>query len=146
MKMAVVVAAGSLALAACSSSSSTTPAASTGASGAAQIKVGMAYDVGGRGDQSFNDAAAAGLDKAAKELGVASKEASASNGEAESARQERLQQLIDAGYTNIVAVGFDGGRGLVVVLIGAATAADAPGIQVIDGYWMGLSKRSLQVA
>ena len=56
MKMAVVVAAGSLALAACSSSSSITPAASTGASGAAQIKVGMAYDVGGRGDQSFNDA------------------------------------------------------------------------------------------
>jgi len=106
MKMAVVVAAGSLALAACSSSSSTTPAASTGASGAAQIKVGMAYDVGGRGDQSFNDAAAAGLDKAAKELGVVSKEASASNGEAESAREERLQQLIDAGYTNIVAVGF----------------------------------------
>jgi basic membrane lipoprotein Med (substrate-binding protein (PBP1-ABC) superfamily) len=42
------------------------------------IKVGMAYDVGGRGDQSFNDAAAAGLDKAAKELGCqASKEASA---------------------------------------------------------------------
>jgi basic membrane protein A len=34
-----------------------------------------------------------------------SKEASASNGEAESAREERLQQLIDAGYTNIVAVG-----------------------------------------
>ena len=32
------------------------------------------------------------------------------------------------------------------VTLGAATAADAPGIQVIDGYWMGLSKRSLQVA
>jgi basic membrane protein A len=66
----------------------------------------MAYDVGGRGDQSFNDAAAAGLDKAAKELGVTSREAAATNGEAESARLERLQQLIDAGYTNIVAVGF----------------------------------------
>jgi len=66
----------------------------------------MAYDVGGRGDQSFNDAAAAGLDKAAKELGITSKEAAATNGEAESARTERLKQLIDAGYTNIVAVGF----------------------------------------
>jgi 4,5-DOPA dioxygenase extradiol len=32
------------------------------------------------------------------------------------------------------------------VTLGAATAADAPGSQVIDGYWMGLSKRSLQVA
>jgi len=32
------------------------------------------------------------------------------------------------------------------VTLGAATAADAPGDQRIDGYWMGLSKRSLQVA
>ena len=31
------------------------------------------------------------------------------------------------------------------VTLGAATVADAPGAQVIDGYWMGLSKRSLQV-
>ena len=107
MKMAVAATAASLALAACSSSGTTTPAATSGSTGgAAAIKVGMAYDVGGRGDQSFNDAAAAGLDKAAKELGISSKEASATNGEAESAREERLQQLIDAGYTNIVAVGF----------------------------------------
>jgi basic membrane protein A len=66
----------------------------------------MAYDVGGRGDQSFNDSAAAGLDKAKAEFGLETKEAAATNGEAESARAERLQQLIDAGYTNIVAVGF----------------------------------------
>lgn len=32
------------------------------------------------------------------------------------------------------------------VTLGAATTADDPGVQVIDGYWMGLSKRSLQVA
>ncbi|MCD4533846.1 dioxygenase [Nocardioides sp. cx-169] len=32
------------------------------------------------------------------------------------------------------------------VTLGAATTADDPGIQVIDGFWMGLSKRSLQVA
>jgi 4,5-DOPA dioxygenase extradiol len=32
------------------------------------------------------------------------------------------------------------------VTLGAATTADDPGTQVIDGYWMGLSKRSLQVA
>ena len=32
------------------------------------------------------------------------------------------------------------------VTLGAATAPDVPGDQVIDGYWMGLSKRSLQVA
>jgi basic membrane protein A len=66
----------------------------------------MAYDVGGRGDQSFNDAAAAGLDRAKSELGVSVKEAAAVNGENEAAREERLQQLIDAGYTHVVAVGF----------------------------------------
>ena len=32
------------------------------------------------------------------------------------------------------------------VTLGAATDAEAPGEQVIDGYWMGLSKRSLLVA
>lgn len=66
----------------------------------------MAYDVGGRGDQSFNDSAAAGLDKAKTDFGVDPKESAATANEAESARSERLQQLIDAGYTNIVAVGF----------------------------------------
>jgi len=70
------------------------------------MKVGMAYDVGGRGDQSFNDAAAAGLDKAKAELGADIKEATATSNEPESAREERLQQLIDAGYTTVVAVGF----------------------------------------
>ncbi len=32
------------------------------------------------------------------------------------------------------------------VTLGAATDASAPGEQVIDGFWLGLSKRSLQVA
>jgi len=32
------------------------------------------------------------------------------------------------------------------ITLGAATAADAPGDQKFDGFWMGLSKRSLQVA
>ncbi len=32
------------------------------------------------------------------------------------------------------------------VTLGAATDSEAPGEQVIDGYWMGLSKRSLLVA
>ncbi|RKT78274.1 nucleoside-binding protein [Terracoccus luteus] len=112
-KVAAVVAAAALGLAACGSSTDTAPgsgsgstAGSTAGGGGAGLKVGMAYDVGGRGDQSFNDAAAAGLDKAKSELGVEGKEAAAVNGEAESARKERLQQLIDAGYTNVIAVGF----------------------------------------
>jgi 4,5-DOPA dioxygenase extradiol len=32
------------------------------------------------------------------------------------------------------------------VTLGAATDPGEPGVQVIDGFWMGLSKRSLQVA
>lgn len=70
------------------------------------VKVGMAYDVGGRGDQSFNDSAAKGLDKAACELGFETKEAEAQTDEPESAREERLQQLVDAGYDPVIAVGF----------------------------------------
>ncbi|PKQ31612.1 MAG: BMP family ABC transporter substrate-binding protein [Actinobacteria bacterium HGW-Actinobacteria-2] len=103
IKGIAVAAAATLALTACSSGGATAPSAS---SNAPKIKVGMAYDVGGRGDQSFNDSAALGLDKAAAEFGVETKEAAATNGEAESAREERLNQLIEAGYTNIVAVGF----------------------------------------
>lgn len=103
-KSIAVAAAAALTLTACSSGGPATsaPASST----APAIKVGMAYDVGGRGDQSFNDSAAAGLDKAKGEFGIDAKESAATNGEAESAREERLNQLIDAGYTNIVAVGF----------------------------------------
>ena len=109
-KVAAVVAAAALGLAACGSSTpEATPGANgtgTGASSAAPLKVGLAYDVGGRGDGSFNDAAAAGLDKAKADYGVEGKEATAVSGEPESAREERLSQLIDAGFDNIVAVGF----------------------------------------
>jgi basic membrane protein A len=107
MKVAAVMSAAALALAACGDSGSTdTGGTPTGGGDAKKVKVGLAYDVGGRGDQSFNDAAAAGLDKAKSELGIDAKEATAVDKEPESAREERLQQLIDAGYTSIIAVGF----------------------------------------
>ena len=118
MKVAAVVSATALTLAACgnsgssgsssssSGSASSSSSSSSGGGSKSGVKVGMAYDVGGRGDQSFNDAAAAGLDKAKSELGVTAKEAAAVAGENEAAREERLQQLVDAGYTHIVAVGF----------------------------------------
>jgi basic membrane protein A len=70
------------------------------------VKVGMAYDVGGRGDQSFNDSAAAGLDKAVADFGMTSDESEATNGEAENAREDRLRTFADAGYDPIIAVGF----------------------------------------
>jgi len=106
MKIVAVASVAAMALAGCGSSTTSTSGASGSTSAAKAMKIGMAYDVGGRGDQSFNDAAAAGLDKAKADLGVVTKEATAVNGEAESAREERLQQLIDAGYKDVVAVGF----------------------------------------
>ena len=131
MKFAAAMSVAAVAFAACGSSTNSGGgtgggggAATTGGASGSGLKVGMAYDVGGRGDQSFNDAAAAGLDKAVKDLGVQSKEAAAINGEAESARQERLQQLIDAGYTNVVAVGFAYAKS-----VGAAAKAN-PNVQV----------------
>jgi basic membrane protein A len=72
----------------------------------ADIKVGLAYDIGGRGDQSFNDSAAAGLDKAVADYGVQTKELEATGGETDAQKEERLTSLADAGYNPIIAVGF----------------------------------------
>ncbi|MGH3505853.1 MAG: BMP family lipoprotein, partial [Nocardioidaceae bacterium] len=70
------------------------------------VKVGMAYDVGGRGDQSFNDSAAAGMDRAVEQYGMESQESEAAIDEPESAREERLRTFAEAGFDPIIAVGF----------------------------------------
>lgn len=106
-KMTVIASVATLALAACGSDTGSTPGASdTSGTTAAALKIGLAYDIGGRGDQSFNDAAAAGLDRAKSELGATGQEAEAANGEAESAKEDRLRTLAQAGYSPIIAVGF----------------------------------------
>jgi basic membrane protein A len=97
--------------AACGSSNTGTTSAPSGSSSAAPSgpKVGLAYDIGGRGDQSFNDSAAAGLDKAKTDatLKVAdAKELAAKPGETEAAKEERLRLLASSGYNPIIAVGF----------------------------------------
>ncbi|MBV6696542.1 BMP family protein [Kitasatospora aureofaciens] len=107
MKLAAVVLSGSLgmaSLAACGAKS-TDNTSSAGASDGS-LKVGMAYDIGGRGDQSFNDSAARGLDKAKSDLGVSVTEAEAKAGEAEADKETRLKNLIDGGYKTVIAVGF----------------------------------------
>ncbi len=76
---------------------------------ASGLKVGLAYDIGGRGDGSFNDAAAAGLEKAIADLGVVqqnTKELAAAANESEDAAATRLRQLVSEGYNPIIAVGF----------------------------------------
>ncbi|MDQ3592239.1 MAG: BMP family ABC transporter substrate-binding protein [Actinomycetota bacterium] len=69
-------------------------------------KIGLAYDVGGVGDFSFNDSAYAGLTQAVKELDATCAEAEAGAGESDADREQRLRDLADAGYTAIVGVGF----------------------------------------
>ncbi|MYS19922.1 basic membrane protein A [Streptomyces sp. DvalAA-14] len=77
--------------------------------------VGMAYDVGGRGDHSFNDSAARGMDKANAEFKLGTKELTASNGETESDREQRLDSLAAAGYNPVVAVGFTYGDAVTAI-------------------------------
>ncbi|QKW40933.1 BMP family ABC transporter substrate-binding protein [Actinomadura sp. NAK00032] len=70
------------------------------------LKIGLAFDIGGRGDQSFNDSAAAGLDKAKKDLNVQTEEISAKPDEPDSDKESRLRLLANKGYNPIIGVGF----------------------------------------
>ena len=88
-----------LAVSGCGDDKKATPAAAP----TSDVKVGLAYDLGGRGDKSFNDAAATGLDKAKAEIGVSAKDLSPSK---EDDRKENLKLLAETGYNPIVAVGF----------------------------------------
>lgn len=47
-----------------------TTAAPTTAAPSVDFNIGLTFDIGGRGDQSFNDSAAAGVERAVSELGV----------------------------------------------------------------------------
>jgi basic membrane protein A len=84
-----------------------TPALPTGRVDASTLRPGLAFDVGGRGDASFNDAAAAGMDRAVSAMGMPrAAERTSAQGESEDAKRERLRQLASSGYSPIVAVGF----------------------------------------
>jgi basic membrane protein A len=84
------------------------------------VTVGMAYDIGGRGDQSFNDSAAAGLDKAIADYGIDSQELEPTAGGEN--REENLRLLAEAGYPLNFAIGFAFADGV------SATAPDFPDI------------------
>src|SRR3954454_19619913 len=97
--------AGSMALAACASDETGGGSSSAGSSaGSGDLKVGIAYDTGGRGDKSFNDSAYAGATAAVEQLGGTVSDltpnADASN------RVDLLTQLADDGDNPVIAVGF----------------------------------------
>ena len=81
------------------------PAATGATSGApaSAIKVGLVFDVGGRGDKSFNDAAYAGLERAKRELGVNYSTLETGEG---ADREAAMRQLAAGGSQLVFGVGF----------------------------------------
>ncbi|MEV7088848.1 BMP family ABC transporter substrate-binding protein [Streptomyces sp. NPDC093085] len=75
-------------------------------SGSGEAKAAIAYDIGGKGDQSFNDAAYAGLAKAESELKIKGTDAEPTSGEADADKVQRLTDLARAGNNPVIGVGF----------------------------------------
>ncbi len=126
----VALAALTLAVSGCASSSNNSSGSVCDSASGSGPKVGLAFDVGGRGDQSFNDSAYAGLEKAVSDLGATCTTGEAQDGEPESAREDRLKAMADAGYNPIIGVGFAYSDAV------NAVAPNYPDISfgVIDGY------------
>ncbi len=66
-------------------------------------KVGLVFDVGGRGDKSFNDAAWRGVERARRELGVEVELVEPGDG---SDRESGIRLLAAGGYDLVIGVGF----------------------------------------
>ena len=105
--------------------SDTTVADTTAPAG--DLKVGIAFDTGGRGDGTFNDSAAAGADKAKAELGATIDELEATTAED---RQPNLETLTSAGDNPVIAIGFAFGDGLAIV----AAANPDTSYAIVDGF------------
>ena len=137
-KIAAVTVAAVLTLAGCAKSNNSSSSGSSSSSDALDCKtlegngpkVGIAYDVGGQGDHSFNDSAVRGMKKAAADFGATCVEGEAQLNEPESAREDRLRNLADAGANPVIGVGFSYSDSV------NAVAPDYPKISfgVIDGF------------
>jgi basic membrane protein A and related proteins len=97
----------------------------------ADIQVGMAFDIGGLGDKSFNDSANAGLQQAIAdglvcEDNVVTNEANSTGSD----RDQNLQALADAGFNLVIGVGFAFSPGVNTI------APDFPdtSFMIVDGY------------
>ncbi len=67
------------------------------------LRVGLVFDVGGRGDKSFNDAAYAGLERAQQELGITFTTLETGEG---ADREAQMRQLAAGGSQLVFGVGF----------------------------------------
>jgi basic membrane protein A and related proteins len=92
------------------------------------VRVGLAYDIGGLGDKSFNDAAAGGLDRAIEDFGIWAEEVEPNEGDTN--RVELLRLLSDEGYDLVIAVGF------LFAEAACKAAQDYPDVHyaVVDGF------------
>jgi basic membrane protein A len=97
----------------------------------ADLKVGVAFDIGGLGDKSFNDSANAGLQQAIAD-GVVCEDNAIVN-EANSTgsdRDQNVQALADAGMNIVIGVGFSFSPGINTI------APDYPDVNfmIVDGF------------
>ncbi len=70
---------------------------------ASPIRIGIVYDVGGRGDKSFNDSAYEGLARATRELGVSAEVMEPSGAED---REAAMRLFAARGFDLVIGVGF----------------------------------------
>ena len=69
----------------------------------AKLKVGMVFDIGGKGDQSFNDSAYRGLQWASEKFGIAHVEIEPG---ADADRETGLRMIASQGFDLVIGVGF----------------------------------------
>ena len=96
------------------------------------LRVGMVFDIGGKGDRSFNDSAYRGLMRAEEEFGIAAVEFEPGQ---DSDREQGLRKLAERGFDLIIGVGF-----LFTEAI-RSVAADYPNVHfaLVDGQVDGLA-------
>ncbi|MEU5366596.1 BMP family ABC transporter substrate-binding protein [Streptomyces sp. NPDC005925] len=102
----VAVGVASLALAATACGGTSSGSGSDGDGSKDDKGLAIAYDIGGKGDQSFNDAAYAGLQKAQKEFGYKTADIEPTEGETDADKEQRLASLAKQGYNPVIGVGF----------------------------------------
>jgi basic membrane protein A and related proteins len=130
VRIAALLVALGLTAAACGGGNDDNQGASSGGDQAEAKKVGVVYDIGGRGDKSFNDSAYAGLQAAEKEQGDKLQAKDVEPNPDGSNRKELLDGLADEGYGLIFGIGFLFSQDI------AKSAKENPDTQyaVIDGF------------
>jgi basic membrane protein A and related proteins len=97
----------------------------------ADLKVGVAFDIGGLGDKSFNDSANAGLQQAIADGLVCEDNAIVNEANSTgSDRDQNVQALADAGMNIVIGVGFSFSPGINTI------APDYPDVNfmIVDGF------------